>query len=368
MVIMRMFPPDIYKEFINLLPVLFFSLLLLTGCSVGSNKHLFQMPKLNADFQNTLLWPAPPEVPRYAFIGHIYGESNGAVVDKNRSTMSSFFAALAGIDENPEPLINLVQPQQITSDNNGRIYVADTGRQSVFVFDEKLAEFFIWDESSLNIPFLSPVGIVYAENSIWLTDSELSLVYQLNQNGELINTIGKGILNRPTGITFDTEGNRLFIADTADNKIRVFNTNGDLIDEWGSMGSLDGEFNHPTFIVYRHGELFVADSLNARIQVFDDLGNNVKTFGQRGLYVGDFSRPKGLAVDSDGNLYVAESYYDHVLIYNDQGSLLMSLGGSGFNSGQFSQPTGIWIDPKDRIFVSDMLNSRISVFQYLGEN
>lgn len=282
--------------------------------------------------------------------------------------MSSFFAALAGINENPEPLINLVQPQQITSDNNGRIYVADTGRQSVFVFDEKLAEFFVWDESSLNIPFLSPVGIVYAENSIWLTDSELSLVYQLNRNGELINTIGKGILNRPTGITFDTEGNRLFIADTADNKIRVFNTNGDLIDEWGSMGSLDGEFNHPTFIVYRHGELFVADSLNARIQVFDDLGNNVKTIGQRGLYVGDFSRPKGLAVDSDGNLYVAESYYDHVLIYNDQGSLLMSLGGSGFNSGQFSQPTGIWIDPKDRIFVSDMLNSRISVFQYLGEN
>ena len=368
MVIMRMFPTGIYNGFISLLPVLCFSLLLQTGCSVGSNKYLFHMPKINADFQDTLLWPAPPEVPRYAFIGHIYGESNGDDIDRNRSTMSSFFAALAGIDENPEPLINLVQPQQITSDNNGRIYVADAGRQSVFVFDEKLAEFYIWDESSLNIPFLSPVGIVHAKNFIWVTDSKLSLVYQLTENGELVNTIGKGVLNRPTGIAFDSERDRLFIADTADSKIRVFNTKGDLIDEWGSMGTLDGEFNHPTFIVYRHGELFVADSLNARIQVFDDLGNNVNTFGQRGLYVGNFSRPKGVALDSDGNLYVAESYYDYVLIYNDQGKLLMSLGGSGFNSGQFYQPTGIWIDPQDRIFVSDMLNGRISVFQYLGED
>ena len=368
MVIMRMFPTEIYNGFINLLPVLCFSLLLQTGCSVGSNKHLFQMPKLNADYQDTLLWPAPPEVPRYAFIGHIYGESNGADIDTNRSTMSSFFAALAGIDENPEALINLVQPQQITSDNNGRIYVADTGRQSVFVFDEKLGEFFIWDESSLSIPFLSPVGIMHAENSIWVTDSELSLVYQLNHNGELINTIGRGVLNRPTGITYDADGKRLFVADTADSKIKIFNTAGDLIDEWGSIGTREGEFNRPTFIVYRHGKLFVADSLNARIQVFDDLGNNVKTLGQRGLYVGDFSRPKGVALDSDGNLYVTESYYDYVLIYNGQGDLLMSLGGSGFSSGQFAQPTGIWVDINDRVFVSDMLNSRISVFQYLGED
>ena len=364
---MRIFPTSSYIGFIKLLLVLWFCLFLQTGCSTGSNKHLFQMPKLNADDRDTLLFPAPPEVPRYAFIGHIYGESNG-VVDENRSTVSSFFAALAGIDENPESLINLIQPQQITSDNNGRIYVADTGRQSVFVFDEKLAEFLIWDESSVNIPFLSPVGIIHAENSIWVTDSELSVVYQLNHNGELIKTIGRGVLNRPTGIAYDADGKRLFVADTADSKIKIFNTAGELIDEWGSKGTREGEFNRPTFIVYRQGKLIVADSLNARIQVFDDLGNNLKTLGQRGLYVGDFSRPKGVAMDSDGNFYVAESYYDYVLIYNAQGNLLMSLGGPGFGSGQFSQPTGIWVDINDRVFVSDMLNSRISVFQYLGDD
>lgn len=368
MVIVSMFSTGEHKRFLYSAIIFCCGILLLSGCSAVSDKHLFQMPRLNPNYLETLVWPAPPEVPRYAFLGHIYGESSDVLPDKNRSTLSSIFATIAGIDEKPESLVNLIQPQQITSDDNGRIYVADPGRQAVFVFDEKLAEFFVWDESSLNIPFLSPVGIAHAKNSIWVTDSKLSLVYQLNENGELLNTIGKGVLNRPTGITFDSESDRLFVADTADSKIRIFNTNGDLIDEWGSMGIQDGEFNHPTYIVYRHGFLFIADSLNARIQVFDDLGNYVKAFGQRGLYVGNFSRPKGVALDSERNLYVVESYYDHVLIYNDQGELLMSLGGPGFNSGQFSQPTGIWIDPQDRIFVSDMLNSRIAVFQYLGGN
>lgn len=368
MVIVRMFSTGENKGSLFSAIIFCCGILLLSGCSAGSNKLQFQMPRLNPNYLETLVWPAPPEVPRYAFLGHIYGESSDVVANKNRSTLSSIFATIAGIDAKPESLVNLIQPQQITSDGNGRIYVADTGRQSVFVFDEKLSEFFVWDESSLNIPFLSPVGIVHAENSLWVTDSELSLVYRLNYDGELISTIGKGVFNRPTGITFDSEGGRLFIADTADSKIWVFNTKGDLVDEWGSAGTEEGEFNRPTFIIYRNGELFVADSLNARIQVFDDLGNNVRTFGHRGLYVGDFSRPKGVALDSDGNLYVAESYYDYVLIYNDQGKLLMSLGGPGFNSGQFYQPTGIWIDPQDRVFVSDMLNSRIAVFQYLGGN
>ena len=94
----------------------------------------------------------------------------------------------------------------------------------------------------------------------------------------------------------------------------------------------------------------------------------MQSVGQRGLYVGNFSRPKGIALDSDGNIYVSESYYDHVLIYNPQGNLLMSIGGSGSAPGRFAQPTGIWVDDRDRVYVSDMLNSRVSMFQYFGNN
>lgn len=343
-------------------------LLLLSGCSTVSIKYPFQMPGIDVSNADTMVWPSPPEVPRYAFIGHLFGESNAPVSDQNRGLLPRLFATLVGLNEEEKTSIDLMRPQQVSSDNKGRIYVADTGRQSVFVFDEKIGELIIWDENSLNIPFLSPVGVTYAENSIWVTDSELSLVYRLNYNGEVIGSIGKGIVKRPTGITYDPGSSRLFISDTADNNIKVFNTSGELIDVWGHAGTHDGELNRPTFIIYRQDKLYVADSLNARIQIFDGLGQYVKTLGQRGLYVGNLTRPKGVALDSDGNIYVAESYYDHVLIYNQHGELLMSLGGSGYGPGQFFQPTGLWVDNNDRIFVSDMLNSRVSVFQYLGGN
>ena len=343
-------------------------LTLLTACSIVPPKHAFQMPAIEPGNDQNIVWPGPPEVPRYSFIGHLYGESNTAKADPQRGGFARFMAALVGLGEKRNDAVDLIQPQQVCSDGEGRVYIADSGRQAVFVFDEKLGEFSIWNETSLNIPFLSPVGVTFAVDSVWITDTELSLIYRLDPQGGLIDTVGKGIVVRPTGISYDPDGKRIFVSDTDDNNIKVFGLDGRLIDVWGNTGPSDGELNRPTFIAYRDDRLYVSDSLNARIQVFDTLGDYRGTLGQRGLYIGDLARPKGIALDSDGNVYVSESYYDYVVIYNGSGELLMSLGGSGTNPGQFSQPTGLWIDDRDRVFVSDMLNRRISMFQYLGGN
>lgn len=335
------------------------------GCGIVSSNYKFQMPVIQ-DVSNKLVWPMPPDIPRYAFIGDIHGESNGTESVRSGSLLSRFFAALVGLGQETEPLIDLLRPQQIVTDDSGRIYVADTGRQSVFVFDELKGEFSLWNESSLNIPFLSPIGLAIVNNYVLVTDSEQAQIFRFNLAGEVIGSIGKGVLKRPTGIAYDKENEHIFVADTKDDNIKVFDLDGQLIDVIGHTGVREGEFNRPTFIAFRNSRLYIADSLNARVQVMDESGENIQSFGQRGLYVGNLSRPKGIATDSDGNIYVVESYYDHVLIYNAQGELLMSLGGSGNQPGQFSQPTGIWIDAKDRVFISDMLNGRVSVYQYLG--
>jgi DNA-binding beta-propeller fold protein YncE len=77
-------------------------------------------------------------------------------------------------------------------------------------------------------------------------------------------------------------------------------------------------------------------------------------------------RPKGVSVDGEGNVYVVESFHDHLLIYNSGGEFLMSIGGVGSAPGQFHLPAGVWVDARNRVFVADTLNSRVSVFQFLG--
>ncbi|MCH7880258.1 MAG: SBBP repeat-containing protein [Proteobacteria bacterium] len=342
---------------------------LLNACATTPDKLMFSMPANNLQPGQLQVWPRPPQTPRYIYIGDIRGESSRAKSDKKKgSALSRFFSALVGLESESIPLINLLRPQHGAVDDKGRIYVADPGRQAVFVFDEKSGEFFIWNEAELNIPFKSPVGIAIAENTILVTDSEQGLVYVFTEEGQLINTLGAEILQRPTGIAYDPLRKRVFVSDTKADNIKIFNLQGALLDVMGARGSNPGEFNHPTFLNYHDDKLYVADSLNARIQIFNDADESIKIIGQRGLYIGNFTRPKGIAVDSDGNIYVTESYYDHLLIFNPMGELLMSIGGSGALAGQFSQPTGVWIDSNDRLFVSDMLNSRISIFQYLGEN
>lgn len=352
------------------LPVLAVSSVLITllnACSTTPDRLTFSMPSVTAKPAPQNIWPAAPEVPRYIYLGDLRGESSRTDDDKQKQSLASrFFSALVGLENKAIPVTDLLRPQHGAVDENGRVYVTDPGRQSIFVFNEITSEFSVWNEKELGIPFQSPVSIALVDDEVMITDSEQGLIWVLNQQGEIIRRIGEEILLRPTGIAYSPIDKRIYVSDTDESNIKVFSRSGELLDTIGSKGAQPGQFNHPTYLHYQNSTLYVADSLNARIQAIDLEDDSIDIIGKRGLYVGNFSRPKGIALDSDGNIYITESYYDHLLIFNPQGKLLMAIGGSGQKAGQFSQPTGVWIDHKDRLFISDMLNSRVSIFQYLG--
>lgn len=343
------------------------ALMVLSACSVAPDKLRFKMPTQDG-LRSQMVWPEPPLKARYRHIGELRGEANKmADPQRERKALSRLFSTLVGLGHNDTPTTNLSSPQQGVVDEKGRIYVVDTGRQAVFVFDEKLSEFSLWNESELGIPFMSPVGIALAGNLILVSDSKQGVVFLLDEQGTLVKTIANKRLKQPTGVAFDPLTKRIFVSDTANDNIKVFDLDGALLKTVGKKGAARGEFNRPTFLSYKDQRLYVADSLNARVQILNEMDGTIRTIGERGLYVGNFSRPKGVAVDSDGNIYVTESFYDHLLIFNSGGELLLTIGGSGRQVGKFSQPTAVWVDARDRVFVADMLNSRVSIFQYLGD-
>ncbi|MDH5537911.1 MAG: 6-bladed beta-propeller [Rhizobacter sp.] len=345
------------------------ALLALAGCAgVEPVRGEMHYGMADAPEGSRLLWPQPPEVPRFLYTGTLTGEQNFRRPGTDTDALKAFGRWLVGLDARPEEPLVLQRPTAVIGDEQGRLFVSDTSRQAVFVFDEKAGELQLWQQAEGLLKFVAPSGLALGPGGqLYVADAELGLVARLDAQGQPGAALGRGLLKRPTGLAHDPGNGLLFVADTYAHDIKVFDATGSLLRVIGRRGEGDGEFNYPTHLAFANGELYVTDTLNSRVQVFGAEGQVLnRKFGARGLYLGNLVRPKGVAVDSEGNVYVVESYYDSLLVFSRRGELLLPIGGTGTATGRFYLPAGIWVDAKDRVFIADMFNGRVVLFQFLG--
>ena len=340
--------------------------LLFAGCATTPAE--FQIDRYGDPSQPPILWPDGAEKPRYRYAGQLTGEDN-FVRKGGKTTVKSVFQWITGAITGKRLPVLLQRPQMGAVDENlKRVYVTDVSRAAVFVFDEMAGKLYVWEMASQMERFQSPIGVAAGDNGeIFVSDSELGYIVRLDKSGKPIGAIGKGMLNRPTGLARDHENGLLYVADSHAHDIKVFNDNGELHNTISKRGDTEGSLNFPTHLAFANGKLYVSDTLNARVQIFSGNGSFEGIFGKRGLYIGDFTLPKGVAVDGEGHIYVIESYYDYLLVFDDKGQFLLPIGGTGAGTGSFYLPAGVWTDSRERIYVSDMFNKRVVVFQYLGE-
>ncbi len=314
-----------------------------------------------------VVWPAPPDVPRYEYVGELVGEDNFQSINEGIATAGTrFLKWLVGLSSNRHVPTVLQRPQGGVVDPAGRVYVTDVSRQAVYVFDEVAGDLQVWDMASASERFLAPIGVVLGANDeVWVADAELKAVIRLDADGKPLGKIGLDQLTRPTGLARDAERGRLYVADTHSHDIKVFDDSGVLLATLGRRGEAPGEFNSPTYLAFAQDRLYVSDTLNARVQVLSTEGEALAVFGERGVFVGDMPRPKGVSVDKDGNIYVVETYFDYLLIFNAKGELLLPLGGTGSNIGEFYLPAGVWTDHRDRVYIADSFNGRVVIIQFL---
>lgn len=345
------------------------ALLVLAGCTAPRGPAVLHFGMEDAPEGRRILFPQPPEVPRFMYAGQLIGEVNfRAPGAETRGAAERLWRLVVGLDAPDAQLTVLQRPVAGAVDETGRIYVTDASRQAVFVFDEKAGELLVWDKAKGLTGFASPVGVVPGpDGGIYVADAELGFVARLDRAGNPVGEIGRGLLKRPAGLARDAEQKLLYVADTYAHDVKVFDDQGRLVQLIGRRGEGNGEFNYPTHIAFARGELFVTDTMNSRVQVFSAGGEVLdRKFGARGLYVGNLVRPKGVAVDNENHVYVIESYYDYLLVFNRNGEYLLPIGGTGQETGRFFLPAGVWVDARNRVFVADMFNGRVMVFQFLG--
>jgi len=300
-----------------------------------------------------MVWPDPPQEPR---IRHLYSFSEPVDLGIKPGAFARFIQIFAGKESQ-----RMLRPYAIAADDD-MIAVVDPGLKVVHLYMTKQAKYeVISDVDGEN--FMSPIDVSLGPGVIYITDSALGKVFVFNREGEHQSTI-TGLV-RPTGIAFHRESRRLYVTDTVENQIVVFDDQGARLNTFGSRGGAAGDFNFPTSLTLHGDILYVNDTMNFRIQAFTLDGSPVASFGGSGDGSGQFALSKGLGADMQGHLYVADALSNYIQIFDAEGRFLLSFGGMGGDIGQFRLPAGIYV-LENRIFVADSQNQRVQVFEYIG--
>jgi RHS repeat-associated protein len=236
--------------------------------------------------------------------------------------------------------------------------------QNQFVFS-------IWDQvhpdSSLTLNEINGIAIsndgqIYVSNHY---SSGSDSVRIFDRYGSLLDQFGSGWEN-PKGIAI-TNDNSVYVVNSGNKSIRKYDSNHDLISEFGSSGTGNGQFSEPEYIAIDNvGNLYVTDNGNNRIQKFDSNGTFINKWGSPGSTNGKFNDPQGIAIDSSNNVYVVDQGNYRVQKFTSTGTYLGQWGSSGTGYGQFLYPSGIVIDGLDNVYVTDNDNRRIQRFNTSG--
>jgi len=174
---------------------------------------------------------------------------------------------------------------------------------------------------------------------------------------------GQGQLAEPRGLAADSRGN-LYVADTKNNRIQVFDGNGQFVREFGSKGPGDGQFNEPCGLaVDPQGGIWVADTWNQRISHFTPDGKFAGSVvdSEKGFF-----GPRAVVVSRE-TIYVADTGNKRIVRFDRQGNKVSEWGGNGIRSGQFIEPVGLAADTAGNIYVADTGNHRVQVFDTEGK-
>lgn len=186
--------------------------------------------------------------------------------------------------------------EHVTVDNSGNFYISETvSSPSIQKFSPDgtfIEKYYICGtpRAFRFLPNSQALVACSSENKIKIIDSDKNLVREWGGSGS-----GNGMFMYFRQVAVD--GDVLFIVDQVNNRIQKMNLNGDFITKWGTEGTADGQFKYPWGITLYKGMVVV--SSDKRLQFFDKNGSFIKSWTfSNSLY--------DLAADNE-HIYVAAS-------------------------------------------------------------
>ncbi|HEV7906300.1 MAG TPA: NHL repeat-containing protein [Pyrinomonadaceae bacterium] len=284
--------------------------------------------------------------------GNVYvadaGESNRIrKIAAENSSVTTLAGGAEGFSDGTGGAASFNTPSALAIDANGNLYVADT--------------------SNNRIRKVTPEGAV-------------TTLAGDGTAGSRDGAAGAAQFNAPVGVAVDARGERVYVADTYNDSIRLITTGDNQVTTLAG-GSASGDangasrearFDTPCALVATvDGALFIADTGNRRLRKLSKDGQvwTLNLANADGSPFDEAFEPVGLALTHDNFLYVAERERGRIWqIAPDERTARLIAGNnpaggsngegasSNHSNARFNQPAGIAVDRQGALYVADSAN------------
>lgn len=165
---------------------------------------------------------------------------------------------------------------------------------------------------------------------------------------------------QPTDVTWGPDGS-VFISDGYGNsRVVKFDKEGNYVKAWGERGTGKGDFNTPhSIVIDKNQTLYVADRANNRIQLFDTDGN----FKQ--MWTGLPGPPWSFCITPGPNQVIYVGSVGKIYKMDLNGKVLGTLGHYGRTPGTMDWVHAVACPDEKTVFVSEEQAWRLD--KYVGE-
>ncbi len=323
-----------------------------------------------------IVWPNPPAITRIKYLNYFCCDRYVPEPEKKKSSWMDRMAGEQSAEQKraDKPLFALWTPYGIVTDSKGTLYVADGKVGAIFMFNTETRDLTMI-KHGVHANFGDIIGLAIDDSDrLFVSDTKLHRILVFDKNHKVEGSIGEGVVD-PGGMVVDNENRFLYVADASLDQVLVYDADKlTLIRRIGTAGkghtlTESGQFSVPTNVALdADNNLYVTDTYNNRVEIFDADGNFIRAWGKAGDRPGTFMRPKGIAIDVDGHVWVADAMEDRVQCFTPDGQLLIWMGGHGTLPGQFRTLAGLYIDKNNRIFTSEQYPGRVQMFRYIPDD
>lgn len=236
----------------------------------------------------------------------------------------------------PTPTDSFEKPHSIALDKDNNIYVADSKKSRIVVFDK-------------NGNFKFKFGIPATLKEI------------------KARKVTKGKLILPTSIAVDNESGNIYVADVHRHAILVFDSKGKFNREWLVMSPLRLGILGEKIYATTYGPLYIFDKKDT-----SEFGKVLKKIGKHGRRPNEFSWVNGINFSNDGKIfYIADSQNHRIFAFSQDGNVVWVSGKPSKSMNDrtilYEVPNGITLDDNGLIYTMELMTSNIAVVSPNGK-